>query len=124
MRGALLAAQTADRPTLIACKTIIGFGAPKLAGTGPAHGGPLTLITRLRFTRRSPSSPAKFGSETKSWRRPTHPRGQRRDRRRGRREHRARRSRRWWWVGTALLVMALLVLGLTGYALIRFLRKS
>ena len=40
VRGALLAAQTADRPTLIACKTIIGFGAPKLAGTGPAHGGP------------------------------------------------------------------------------------
>jgi transketolase len=27
-------------PSLIACKTIIGFGAPKLAGTGPAHGGP------------------------------------------------------------------------------------
>ena len=40
VRGALQAAQTADRPTLIACKTIIGFGAPKLAGTGPAHGGP------------------------------------------------------------------------------------
>jgi transketolase len=40
VRGALLAAQTADRPSLIACKTIIGFGAPKLAGTGPAHGGP------------------------------------------------------------------------------------
>ncbi len=40
VRGALLAAQTADRPTLIACKTIIGYGAPKIAGTGPAHGGP------------------------------------------------------------------------------------
>jgi len=40
VRGALLQAQTADRPSLIACKTIIGFGAPKLAGTGPAHGGP------------------------------------------------------------------------------------
>ncbi len=40
VRGALLAAQTADRPSLIACKTIIGYGAPKLAGTGPAHGGP------------------------------------------------------------------------------------
>jgi transketolase len=40
VRGALLAAQTSDRPSLIACKTIIGFGAPKLAGTGPAHGGP------------------------------------------------------------------------------------
>jgi transketolase len=40
VRGALLAAQTTDRPSLIACRTIIGFGAPKLAGTGPAHGGP------------------------------------------------------------------------------------
>ncbi|MEQ1784125.1 MAG: transketolase [Hyphomonadaceae bacterium] len=40
VRGALQAAQSADRPSLIACKTIIGFGAPKLAGTGPAHGGP------------------------------------------------------------------------------------
>ncbi len=40
VRGALLAAQTSDRPSLIACKTIIGYGAPKIAGTGPAHGGP------------------------------------------------------------------------------------
>ena len=40
VRGALLQAQSADRPTLIACKTIIGYGAPKIAGTGPAHGGP------------------------------------------------------------------------------------
>src|SRR5262245_2360940 len=40
VRGALLAAQTSDRPSLIACRTIIGYGAPKLAGTGPAHGGP------------------------------------------------------------------------------------
>jgi len=40
VRGALLSAQQSDRPSLIACKTIIGFGAPKIAGTGPAHGGP------------------------------------------------------------------------------------
>jgi transketolase len=39
VRGALLTAQTADRPSLIACRTIIGYGA-KIAGTGPAHGGP------------------------------------------------------------------------------------
>ena len=37
----LLAAQTADRPSLIACKTIIGFGAPKRAGTSKSHGEPL-----------------------------------------------------------------------------------
>ncbi|MBI1362249.1 MAG: transketolase [Alphaproteobacteria bacterium] len=40
IRGALLSAQSSDKPTMIACKTIIGFGAPTLAGTGPAHGGP------------------------------------------------------------------------------------
>src|SRR2546423_1891660 len=38
---ALEAAQTSDRPTLIACKTTIGFGAPKKAGTSKAHGEPL-----------------------------------------------------------------------------------
>jgi transketolase len=40
VRQALRQAQTSDAPSLIACRTIIGFGAPKLAGTGPAHGGP------------------------------------------------------------------------------------
>ncbi len=35
------AAKTADRPTLIACRTTIGFGAPKRAGTSKAHGEPL-----------------------------------------------------------------------------------
>ena len=30
-----------DRPTLIACKTTIGYGAPKKAGTSKAHGEPL-----------------------------------------------------------------------------------
>jgi transketolase len=39
--AALAAAQTADRPVLIACKTIIGFGAPKKQGTSGAHGSPL-----------------------------------------------------------------------------------
>ncbi|HYD87742.1 MAG TPA: transketolase [Vitreimonas sp.] len=31
-------ATKSDRPTLIACKTIIGYGAPKKAGTAKAHG--------------------------------------------------------------------------------------
>lgn len=30
-----------ERPTLIACKTTIGFGAPKKAGTAGSHGAPL-----------------------------------------------------------------------------------
>ena len=38
---ALLAAKTSDRPTLIAAKTTIGFGAPKKAGTEKVHGAPL-----------------------------------------------------------------------------------
>jgi transketolase len=35
------AAKTADRPVLIACKTTIGYGAPKKAGGAKAHGEPL-----------------------------------------------------------------------------------
>ena len=38
---AIVAAQASDRPTLIACKTIIGYGAPTKAGTNKAHGEPL-----------------------------------------------------------------------------------
>ena len=34
-------AQHSDRPTLIACRTIIGFGAPHKQGTAAAHGSPL-----------------------------------------------------------------------------------
>ena len=34
-------AQTHDRPSLIACRTIIAFGAPTKAGTAAAHGSPL-----------------------------------------------------------------------------------
>lgn len=30
-----------EKPTLIACKTIIGFGSPDVAGTAKAHGAPL-----------------------------------------------------------------------------------
>ena len=33
-------AQKQDKPVMVACKTIIGYGAPTLAGTGKAHGGP------------------------------------------------------------------------------------
>jgi transketolase len=38
---ALAAAQKSDRPTLIACKTVIGYGAPTRAGKSKAHGEPL-----------------------------------------------------------------------------------
>ncbi len=39
--AALTRAQTSDKPTLIACKTTIGFGAPTKAGKSSSHGSPL-----------------------------------------------------------------------------------
>jgi transketolase len=39
--AALKKAQSADRPTMIACKTTIGFGAPSKAGSEKSHGSPL-----------------------------------------------------------------------------------
>lgn len=36
--AAIETAKTSDKPTMIACKTIIGFGAPTLAGKSKAHG--------------------------------------------------------------------------------------
>ena len=39
--AAIEASRKNDRPTMIACKTIIGFGAPKKQGTKDAHGSPL-----------------------------------------------------------------------------------
>ncbi len=39
--AAIAKAKTSDRPNLIACRTIIGYGAPKKAGTAATHGAPL-----------------------------------------------------------------------------------
>ncbi|MGH6861607.1 MAG: 1-deoxy-D-xylulose-5-phosphate synthase N-terminal domain-containing protein, partial [Phyllobacterium sp.] len=39
--AAIERAQKSDKPTLIACKTTIGFGAPTKAGTNKVHGSPL-----------------------------------------------------------------------------------
>lgn len=41
IRSALQKAQSATRPTLIDCKTMIGFGSPAKAGTEKCHGSPL-----------------------------------------------------------------------------------
>ncbi len=38
---ALTKARESDRPTMISCKTTIGFGSPNRAGTSKAHGAPL-----------------------------------------------------------------------------------
>jgi transketolase len=39
--GAIERARHSDRPTLIACRTVIGYGAPTKAGTASTHGSPL-----------------------------------------------------------------------------------
>jgi transketolase len=39
--AAIRRAQASDKPSLIACRTIIAFGAPTKAGTAAAHGSPL-----------------------------------------------------------------------------------
>ena len=41
IEAAIARAQKSNKPTMIACKTVIGFGAPKKAGTSKAHGEPL-----------------------------------------------------------------------------------
>src|SRR5262245_10053385 len=41
IEAALGAARASDRPTLIACRTTIAYGAPTKAGTAAAHGAPL-----------------------------------------------------------------------------------
>ena len=38
---AITAAKRSDRPSLIACRTVIGFGAPNKQGTAATHGAPL-----------------------------------------------------------------------------------
>ncbi len=39
--AAIEAAKKSDRPSMIACKTVIGFGAPNKQGTASTHGAPL-----------------------------------------------------------------------------------
>ncbi|MBX2856419.1 MAG: transketolase, partial [Rhodobacteraceae bacterium] len=39
--AALTAARQSDFPTMISCKTVIGYGSPKKGGTAAAHGAPL-----------------------------------------------------------------------------------
>jgi transketolase len=56
---AIAAARTDERPSLIACRTVIGFGAPSKQGTEAVHGAPLgaTEIEAARKTLGWPHAP-------------------------------------------------------------------
>jgi transketolase len=64
-------AKHSDRPSLIACRTIIGFGAPNRQGTEKAHGAPLGAdeIAKTRAALRWPHEPFQIpDSIFDSWR--------------------------------------------------------
>ncbi len=69
--AAIEAAQTSDRPTLIACRTTIGFGAPTKAGTEKSHGSPLGAeeIAGARLRLGWPSAPFEIPADIRDqWR--------------------------------------------------------
>src|ERR1700754_3786911 len=53
---AIETARASDRPSLIACRTVIGFGAPNRQGSEKAHGAPLGA-EEAEITRRALSWP-------------------------------------------------------------------
>ncbi|MBV1700548.1 MAG: transketolase [Hyphomicrobiales bacterium] len=84
---AIRKAQASDRPTLIACKTTIGFGAPKRQGTAKAHGEALGAeeIAGARKALNWPYAPFEIPEKIlKAWRRAGT---------RGKREHKAWKGR-------------------------------
>ena len=70
--AAIAGAQKSDKPTLIACKTMIGFGAPTRAGTSKAHGeAARRRRNRRRAKKRSAGLTAPFevpDDVLKAWR--------------------------------------------------------
>jgi transketolase len=71
VEAALADAQTSERPVLIACKTIIGFGAPKRAGTAKSHGEALGAeeIAGARLKLEWPHQPFELPDEVRAaWR--------------------------------------------------------
>ncbi len=53
IRAALTLAKASDKPSIIACRTLIGYGSPNKAGTEEVHGAPLgreeALLTKKRL---------------------------------------------------------------------------
>jgi transketolase len=65
---AITAARSAGKPTLICCKTVIGKGAPSMAGTHDVHGAPLAA-DEVAATRRAldwPHAPFDIPAEMRS----------------------------------------------------------
>ncbi|MCI5044626.1 MAG: transketolase [Aquisalinus sp.] len=71
VEAAILAAKSSEKPTLIACKTIIGRGANKKAGSAASHGAPLGA-EEIAFARDSlewPHAPFEVPTEVlENWR--------------------------------------------------------
>ncbi|WP_114964550.1 transketolase [Alkalilacustris brevis] len=65
---ALTAAKKSDRPVLIDCKTVIGFGSPNKQGTAGAHGAPLgdDEIATVREIYGWPHAPFVIPAEVKT----------------------------------------------------------
>ena len=71
IESAIKKAQTSDKPTLIACKTKIGFGAPNKCGTSKCHGSPLGAeeVAAMRQALDWKSEPFDIPSDVlKNWR--------------------------------------------------------
>ncbi|MPZ09450.1 MAG: transketolase [Kiloniellaceae bacterium] len=69
--AAIAAARASDRPSLIACRTTIGFGAPNKQGTAATHGSPLgeAEVAAARETLGWPHAPFEIPAEIlESWR--------------------------------------------------------
>jgi transketolase len=71
IRAAITRAQASEKPSLIACKTVIGKGAPTKAGTAATHGAPLgdEEVTGARTALNWPHAPFDIPADIlASWR--------------------------------------------------------
>src|SRR6188508_1685516 len=66
---AIAAAKKSDKPTMIACKTTIGYGAPTKAGKSSSHGSPLGAeeIAGARKTLGWTSAPFEVPTDVLNW---------------------------------------------------------